>query len=94
MFSNLKSAFQKAISKEIDESDDYGEDIQAIIILLLEACQIDGETEEIEVPFTPLKIWFLSRTNVAEIGVGLLDFWPQIVTLLLDINYDSRFIGI
>ena len=32
MFSNLKSAFQKAISKEIDESDDYGEDIQAIII--------------------------------------------------------------
>jgi len=51
MFSNLKSAFQKAISKEIDESDDYGEDIQAIIILLLEACQIDGETEEIEINF-------------------------------------------
>ena len=51
MFSNLKSAFQKAISKEIDESDDYGEDIQAIIILLLEACQIDGETEEIEIDF-------------------------------------------
>ena len=51
MFSNLKSAFQKAISKEIDESDEYGEDIQAIIILLLEACQIDGETEEIEINF-------------------------------------------
>ena len=51
MFSNLKSAFQKAISKEIDESDDYGEDIQAIIILLLEACQIDGKTEEIEINF-------------------------------------------
>ena len=51
MFSNLKSAFQKAISKEINESDDYGEDIQAIIILLLEACQIDGETEEIEIDF-------------------------------------------
>ena len=51
MFSNLKSAFQKAISKEINESDDYGEDIQAIIILLLEACQIDGETEEIEINF-------------------------------------------
>jgi len=51
MFSNLKSAFQKAISKKIDESDDYGEDIQAIIILLLEACQIDGETEEIEINF-------------------------------------------
>ena len=64
MFSNLKSAFQKAISKEIDESDDYGEDIQAIIILLLEACQIDGETEEIEINF--IKNLLITKFNFSK----------------------------
>jgi uncharacterized tellurite resistance protein B-like protein len=65
MFSNLKSAFQKAISKEIDESDDYGEDIQAIIILLLEACQIDGETEEIEINF--IKNLLINKFNFSKV---------------------------
>ena len=51
MFSNLKSAFQKAISKEINEYANDDEDIQAIIILLLEACQIDGTTEQVEINF-------------------------------------------
>ena len=64
MFSNLKSAFQKAISNEIDESDDYGEDIQAIIILLLEACQIDGETEEIEINF--IKNLLINKFNFSK----------------------------
>ena len=64
MFSNLKSAFQKAISKEIDENDDYGEDIQAIIILLLEACQIDGETEEIEINF--IKNLLINKFNFSK----------------------------
>ncbi|MDC6452160.1 TerB family tellurite resistance protein [Alphaproteobacteria bacterium] len=64
MFSNLKSAFQKTISKEIDESDDYGEDIQAIIILLLEACQIDGETEEIEINF--IKNLLINKFNFSK----------------------------
>ena len=64
MFSNLKSAFQKAISKEIDVSDDYGEDIQAIIILLLEACQIDGETEEIEINF--IKNLLINKFNFSK----------------------------
>ena len=64
MFSNLKSAFQKAISKEIDESDDYGEDIQAIIILLLEACQIDGETEDIEINF--IKTLLINKFNFSK----------------------------
>ncbi|MDA9806348.1 TerB family tellurite resistance protein [Alphaproteobacteria bacterium] len=64
MFSNLKSAFQKAISKEIDESDDYGEDIQAIIILLLEASQIDGETEEIEINF--IKNLLINKFNFSK----------------------------
>lgn len=51
MFSNLKSAFQKALSKEINGHEDDDEDIQAIIILLLEACQIDGATEQVEINF-------------------------------------------
>ena len=50
MFSNLKSAFQKALSKQIEHEND-DEDIQAIIILLLEACQIDGTTEQAEINF-------------------------------------------
>ena len=64
MFSNLKSAFQKALYKEINESDDYGEDIQAIIILLLEACQIDGETEEIEINF--IKNLLINKFNFSK----------------------------
>ena len=51
MFSNLKSAIQKITSKEKKEEEYKGEDIQAVIILLLEACQIDGETDEIEIEY-------------------------------------------
>jgi len=63
MFSNLKSAFQKALSKEIvHENDD--EDIQAIIILLLEACQIDGTTEQIEINF--IKKLLINKFNFTQ----------------------------
>ena len=51
MFSNLKSTIQKITSKEKKEEEYKGEDIQAVIILLLEACQIDGETDEVEVEY-------------------------------------------
>ena len=51
MFSNLKSAIQKIASKEKKEEEYKGEDIQAVIILLLEACQIDGETDEVEIEY-------------------------------------------
>ena len=44
MFSNLKAAIQKVTSKDSGEEEYKGEDIQAVIVLLLEACQIDGET--------------------------------------------------
>ena len=37
MFSNLKSAFQKVVSKETNEYENNDEDIQAIIILLSES---------------------------------------------------------
>ena len=64
MFSNLKSAFQKALSKEINEHENDDEDIQAIIILLLEACQIDGETEEIEINF--IKNLLINKFNFSK----------------------------
>ena len=51
MFSNLKSTIQKIASKEKKEEEYKGEDIQAVIILLLEACQIDGETDEVEIEY-------------------------------------------
>ena len=51
MFSNLKSAIQKITSKDKKEEEYKGEDIQAVIILLLEACQIDGETDEVEIEY-------------------------------------------
>ena len=51
MFSNLKTAFQKVTSKDKKENEYEGEDIQAVIILLLEACQIDGDTDKAELEY-------------------------------------------
>ena len=51
MFSNLKTAFQNITSKDKKENEYEGEDIQAVIILLLEACQIDGDTSKAELEY-------------------------------------------
>ena len=51
MFSNLKAAIQKVTSKDSGEEEYKGEDIQAVIVLLLEACQIDGETDNVEIDY-------------------------------------------
>ena len=51
MFSNLKTAFQNITSKDKNEDEYKGEDIQAVIILLLEACQIDGDTGKVELEY-------------------------------------------
>ena len=51
MFSNLKAAIKKATSKDSGEEEYKGEDIQAVIVLLLEACQIDGETDNVEIEY-------------------------------------------
>ena len=51
MFSNLKTAFQNITSKDKNEDEYEGEDIEAIIILLLEACQIDGDTDKAELEY-------------------------------------------
>ena len=51
MFSNLKTAFQNITSKDKKENEYEGEDIQAVIVLLLEACQIDGDTGKAELEY-------------------------------------------
>ena len=51
MFSNLKTAFQNITSKDRKEDKYEGEDVQAVIILLLEACQIDGDTGKVELDY-------------------------------------------
>lgn len=51
MFSNLKAAIQKVTSRDSGEEEYKGEDIQAVIVLLLEACQIDGETDNVEIEY-------------------------------------------
>ena len=64
MFSNLKSAIQKITSQDKKEEEYRGEDIQAVIILLLEACQIDGETGKVEIEY--IKKLLISKFNFSE----------------------------
>ncbi len=51
MFSNLKTAFRNITSKDKKQDEYEGEDIQAVIILLIEACQIDGDTGKTELKY-------------------------------------------
>ena len=99
MFSNLKSAFQKALSKEIEHKND-DEDIQAIIILLLEACQIDGTTEQIEINF--IKKLLINKFNFTQeeaeknINRALknheesIEIFSQIKTILDQMDHKER----
>ena len=64
MFSNLKSAIKKITSKDKKEEEYKGEDIQAVIILLLEACQIDGETDEVEIEY--INKLLMNKVNFSE----------------------------
>ena len=100
MFSNLKSAFQKAISKEINEYANDDEDIQAIIILLLEACQIDGTTEQVEINF--IKNLLINKFNFSQdeaeknINKALknheesIEIFSQIKTILDQMDHKER----
>ena len=51
MLSNLKTAFLNITSKDKKEDMYEGEDVQAVIILLSEACQIDGDTGKDELQY-------------------------------------------
>ena len=100
MFSNLKSAFQKALSKEINEHENDDEDIQAIIILLLEACQIDGATEQVEINF--IKKLLINKFNFTQVEAEKninkalknheesIEIFSQIKTILDQMDHKER----
>ena len=100
MFSNLKSAFQKALSKEINEHENDDEDIQAIIILLLEACQIDGTTEQVEINF--IKKLLINKFNFTKVEAEKninkalknheesIEIFSQIKTILDQMDHKER----
>ena len=100
MFSNLKSAIQKVTSKANEEDEYKGEDIQAVIILLLEACQIDGETGQVEIDH--VKKLLINKFNFSEsdanenINKALedseqrIEIFSQIKVILNEMDHDER----
>ena len=100
MFSNLKTAFQNITSKDKKEDVYEGEDIQAVIILLLEACQIDGETGKVELEY--IKKLLISKFSFTsdQAEKNLLDalkksderieIFSQIKIILNEMNHEER----
>ena len=100
MFSNLKTAFQNITSKDKNEEEYEGEDIQAVIILLLEACQIDGDTGKIEIEF--IKKLLINKFNFTpdqaeknllealEKSDERIEIFSQIKIILNEMNHEER----
>ena len=100
MFSNLKTAFQNITSKNKNEDEYDGEDIQAVIILLLEACQIDGDTGKIELEY--IKKLLINKFNFtpdqAEKNLiealkksdERIEIFSQIKIILNEMNHEER----
>jgi|TARA_B110001450_G_scaffold76147_1_gene72440 uncharacterized tellurite resistance protein B-like protein len=100
MFSNLKTALKKITSKTEEEEEYKGEDIQAVIILLIEACQIDGETGQEEVQY--IKKLLINKFNFSEadaeanINTALKDnnkrieIFSQIKIILNEMDHKER----
>ena len=100
MLSNLKTAFQNITSKNKNEDEYEGEDIQAIIILLLEACQIDGDTGKIELEY--IKKLLINKFNFTpdqaeknliealEKSDERIEIFSQIKIILNEMNHEER----
>ena len=100
MFSNLKTAFQNITSKNKNEDEYEGEDIQAVIILLLEACQIDGDTGKIELEY--IKKLLINKfnftpdqaeknlTETLEKSDERIEIFSQIKIILNEMNHEER----
>ena len=100
MFSNLKTAFQNITSKNKNENEYEGEDIQAVIILLLEACQIDGDTGNIEIEY--IKKLLINKFNFTpdqaeknlvealEKSDERIEIFSQIKIILNEMNHEER----
>ena len=100
MFSNLKTAFQNITSKDKKEDMYEGEDVKAVIILLLEACQIDGDTGKAELDyikkllvnkfsFTPDK----AKENLLEAlekSDERIEIFSQIKIILNEMDHEER----
>ena len=100
MFSNLKTAFQNFTSKDKNEDEYEGEDIKAVIILLLEACQIDGDTGKVELEY--IKKLLVHKFNLTsdQAEKNLLDalkksderieIFSQIKIILNEMDHEER----
>ena len=100
MFSNLKTALKKITSKTEEEEEYKGEDIQAVIILLIEACQIDGETGQEEVQY--IKKLLINKFNFSEIDADenintalndnnkRIEMFSQIKIILNEMDHQER----
>ena len=100
MFSNLKTAFQNITSKNKNEDEYEREDIQAVIILLLEACQIDGDTGNIEIEY--IKKLLINKFNFTpdqaeknlvealEKSDERIEIFSQIKIVLNEMNHEER----
>ena len=100
MFSNLKTAFQNITSKNKNEDEYEGEDIQAVIILLLEACQIDGDTGKIELEY--IKKLLINKFNFTpdqaeknllealEKSDERIEIFSQIKIILNEMDHEER----
>ena len=100
MFSNLKAAIQKVTSKDTNVDEYLGEDIQAVIVLLLEACQIDGEADKVEIGYiTNLLINKFNFTQIeAEENIKKalensnerIEIFSQIKVILNEMDHNER----
>ena len=100
MFSNLKTVFQNITSKDKKENEYKGEDIQAVIILLLEACQIDGDTGKVELEY--IKKLLINKFNFTpdqakknllealEKSDERIEIFSQIKIILNEMNHEER----
>ena len=100
MFSNLKTAFQNITSNNKNEDEYEGEDIQAVIILLLEACQIDGNTGKVELEY--IKKLLVNKFNFTldqaeknliealEKSDERIEIFSQIKIILNEMNHEER----
>ena len=100
MFSNIKTAFQNITSKDKNEDEYEGEDIKAVIILLLEACQIDGDTGKVELEY--IKKLLVNKFNFTsdqaeknliealEKSDERIEIFSQIKIILNEMNHEER----
>ena len=100
MISNLKTAFQNITSKDKNEDEYEGEDIQAVIILLLEACQIDGDTGNVELEY--IKKLLINKFNFTpdqaeknliealEKSDERIEIFSQIKIILNEMDHEER----